>query len=144
MSRVKKQILRLIISLTLCMSMMLVPVSAANINDNAVQPCYTHTESIILSISFDKNNVVYCGLSVNLYSSGTGTSGIMTLYDSNGAVLQRWPVSDYESPIAVEHTYQGEYGERYTVTYSGYVYGTGMVMPDQVELSITDTCVDVN
>ena len=123
--------------------MMQIPVYAANVNDSIVQPCYNHTQNALLVISFDKNNVVYCSLSVDLYSTGTGTSGVMKLYDSNGAILKQWPISDYESPIISEFTYQGTYGERYTLTYSGYVYGTGMIAPDRIELSITDTCVDV-
>lgn len=140
----KRGFVKTVVAIILAMCMMQVPLYAANVDNSIVQPCYNHTQNALLMISFDKNNVVYCALAVDLYSTGTGTSGIMTLYDSNGAVLQRWPISDYESPIAVEHTYQGEYGERYTVTYSGYVYGTGMIAPDWVELSITDTCVDVN
>jgi len=138
-----KKFTKTLVTVILMLSMMIVPVSAAVIDGNEVQPCYTHTESIFLTINFDKNNVVYCGLFVNLLSTGTGTSGIMTLYDSNGAILQQWPISDYEQPISADFTYSGTYGERYTLTYSGYVYGTGMVVPDRIDMSITDTCVDI-
>lgn len=136
--------MKMLVTIILVMSMMIIPVSAADNSGNEIAPCFNHTESIVLTIGFDKNNVVYCGLAVDLFSTGTGTSGIMTLYDSNGAILQRWPISDYEEPIGVEFTYPGTYGERYTLTYAGYVYGTGMIAPDWVDMSVTDTCVDVN
>jgi len=138
-----RKVIKTIMAITLALSMFVVPVCASDAEGYIVQPRYDHTESATLSIGFDKNNVIYCSLTVETYSTGRGTSGIMTLYDSNGAILQQWPISDYEQPISADFTYQGTYGERYTLTYSGYVYGTGLVMPDQIELSITDTCVDI-
>lgn len=138
-----RKISKTLMTVILVLSMMSVPVQAAGNYDDQVAPCFNHTDSIILTISFDKNNTVYCGLSVILYPTGTGTSGIMTLFDSNGAILRQWPISDYDEPIGVEYTYPGTYGERYTLTYSGYVYCNNMTTPDWVEMAITDTCVDV-
>lgn len=139
----KKVFSKTIIALILAVNMMVIPVYAASGSEFEVQPRYNHTQSISLLISFDKNNTVYCGLVANLYSTGTGTSGIMTLFDSNGAILQQWPISDYDEPIMVEYTYPGTYGERYTLTYTGYVYCNNMTTPDWVELVTTDSCVDV-
>lgn len=139
----RRTISKTLMVFVLVMNMMIIPVHAAGNDDYGVTPCFNHTQSIALTINFDRNNTVYCALSALLLSTGTGTSGIMTLFDSTGAILQQWPVSDYDSPIAVEFTYPGTYGERYTLTYTGYVYGNNMTMPDWVELSITDSCVDV-
>lgn len=139
----RRNISKTLMTFMLIMSMMIIPVHAAENNDYGIAPCFNHTESIALTINFDKNNTVYCALSAMLFPTGTGTSGIMTLFDSTGAILKQWPVSDYDEPIAVEHTYPGTYGERYTVTYTGYIYGNNMTTPDWVEMSITDTCVDV-
>ncbi len=138
----RKGILKTIMACLLAMLMMIVPVFAADAGDVGIQPCYTHTESAALTLVFDKNNVVYCGLSVLTYSTGTGTSGLMKLFNSSGTLLKTWSISDYEEPIGVEHTYQGTYGMTYTLTYGGIVYGNNMSAPDRIDLSITGTCKD--
>lgn len=136
------RILKTIIAVILVMTITIVPVYAADTGDFGIQPYYTHTESVALTIGFDKNNVVYCGLSVFTYSTGTGTSGLMKLFDSTGTCLEIWSVSDYVEPIMAENTYQGEYGEKYTVTYGGYVYSNNMTAPDRIDLSASGTCKD--
>ena len=142
MLQMKRNLLKVITVVVLVLSIMIVPVCAADANDSGIQPYYTHTQVISLTIGFDKNNVVYCGLAANLYSTGTGTSGLMKLFDSSATLLKTWAVSDYEEPIGVENTYQGTYGETYTVTYGGYVYGNNMTAPDRIDLSVSDRCVD--
>ncbi len=141
-TEMKNGILKTILACLLAMSMMIVPVFAADASNIGIQPCYAHTHDIVLTMGFDKNNVVYCGLAVDLYSTGTGTSGLMKLFNSSGTLLKTWSISDYEEPIGVEHTYQGTYGTTYTVTYGGYVYGNNMTAPDRVDLSVTGTCKD--
>ncbi len=140
----KKSIMKMFMAIVLAVNIMILPVCAADSAGSSIQPYYAHTQSATLSIGFDMDNVIYCSLVVVPYSTGTGTSGLMKLYDSSGALLATWSISDYESPIAAEHTYQGKYGERYTVTYGGYVYGNNMTAPDRIDLSITDSCVDYN
>lgn len=142
MMQMKRNFLKVVTVVVLVLSIMIVPVCAADANDSSIQPYYTHTQLIRLSIGFDTNNVVYCSLIANLYSTGTGTSGLMKLFDSSATLLQTWSVSDYEEPIGVEHTYQGTYGETYTLTYGGYVYGNNMTVPDRIDLSVSDRCVD--
>ncbi len=137
----RKKIYKIVVFTLLVINMMILPTSAANYNDFGIAPCYNHTQSAILSIGFDDNFTVYCSLSVLPYPTGTGTSGIMRLHDSTGAIIAEWPVSDYVEPIDVEFTYPGTYGETYILTYQGYVYGNNMTAPDWIDISITDSCV---
>lgn len=127
--------------MVLAFSMMAVPVMAAG-EEHIPTPYYNNVSSVSLTIGFDKKNVVYCGLVVSPYSHGSGVSGLMKLYNSKGKCLEIWPVSDYERPIGVENTYQGEYGETYTVTFEGYAYSNNGTAADRLELSVTAKCED--
>ena len=144
--RVRRKILKTLFVLQLVMSMTLLPVSATGqeMMIYNMQPRYNNIGSVALTIGFDTNNVVYCGLVSDMFNHGSGISGIMKLFDSNGTCLAVWSVSDYERPIGVEHTYQGVYGETYTCTFFGYAYSNNQTPPDELELSITGTCVDAD
>lgn len=123
----------------LAMIMMTIPVCA----EEAISPYFNNVSMASVGISFDMNNVVYCTLSIAPYSHCSGVSGLMRLYDSDGVCLEIWSVSDYERPIGVENTYQGVYGEEYTVTFTGYAYSNNGTVADRLELSVTDVCEDV-
>lgn len=138
----KSKLFKTIISIFMVMSMMAVPVSAARGDDMVIQPYYSNISSAQIYITFDMSNVVYCGLSLTEYAHGSGVSGIMKLFNSNGNCIAAWSVSDYESPYAVENTYQGVYGETYTVTFEGYAYSNNQTAPDRLELSVTARCED--
>lgn len=131
---------RTAVAVILAMIMMAMPVCAEG--ENTPSLYFNNTSSAIISIDFDMNNVVYCGLLVTLYSHGSGVSGMMKLYDSAGTCLDMWYISDYVEPIGCENTYQGKYGETYTVTFEGYVYGKKNLPADRLELSVTGTCKD--
>ena len=138
----KSKLLKTIISLFMIMSMMTVPVSAARGDGMGIQPYYNNVSSAQICITFDMNNVVYCGLSLTPYTHGSGVSGMMKLFNSNGTCIAAWAVSDYDSPFIVENTYQGVYGETYTVTFEGYAYSNNQTAPDRLELSVTARCED--
>lgn len=119
------------------------PICAANNSisvENSISPRFNNIINASLSISFSQSNVVSCSIGVNPNSNGTGISGIMKLFDSDGICLAVWSVSDYEGIIFQEFSYQGVYGETYTATFEGYAYGINGTQPDRLELSITDTC----
>ena len=128
----------LAVFMTLCMAC--TPVCA--FNGITIQPYYNNVSSARLMIGFDMNNVVYCTLNLTPYTHGSGVSGMMKLFNSNGNCIAAWAVSDYNSPFIVENTYQGVYGETYTVTFEGYAYSNNQTAPDRLELSVTDTCID--
>ena len=90
------------------------------------------------------NNVAYCGISVAPLLHGSGVSGLMKIFDSDGVCLEIWSVSDYVDPIMQEFTYQCEYGETYTVTFAGYAYSNNGTAADRLELSVSNTCIDRN
>lgn len=121
-------------------------ISAAGDDDTiySIQPRYNNIGSAALTIGFDSNNVVYCCISVTPFNHGSGVSGIMKLFDSTGTCLAVWSVSDYERPIMAENTYQGVYGETYTCTFFGYAYSNNQTPPDELDMSVTDTCVDAD
>ena len=130
-----------IVAVLLAMVMSVLPVCASdNVSICAVEPRFNHAATVDLAISFDTNNVVHGTLLVVPYESAAGVSGMMKLYDANGTVLANWSVSDYDSPFAVENTYQGQYGATYTLYFKGYVYGTGYTPADSIELQVTGTC----
>lgn len=139
----KKRITKTLLCLLLVISMLIVPVSAMG-TDVSVQPRYNNVSVAVLSLNFDLDNTVYCGLSVVPYAQCSGVSGIMKLFDSTGTCLAVWSVSDYEHPIMAENTYQGVYGETYTCTFFGYAYSNNQTPPDELELSVTSTCVDAD
>lgn len=136
----KKIIFKTILPVFMTLFMVSMPVNAAN--GMTIQPYYNNVSSAQLIIGFDMNNVVYCTLSLTEYPHGSGVSGIMKLFNSNGTCIAAWSVSDYDSPYAVEHTYQGVYGETYTVTFEGYAYSNNQTAPDRLELSVTARCED--
>lgn len=144
--RKKRCFITKVITLVLILAMSCIPVSAASapnaISRSIIQPLFNNLDSVVLTIGFDKDNVVYCGLSVTSISCTSGVSGLMKLYDSAGNCLAIWSVSDYESPIDVENTYQGKDGETYTCTFGGYCYGKTGLVPDRLDLSVTGTCAD--
>lgn len=144
--RIRRNVIRATIGVLLVMVMTTMPICAME-QDNttySVQPRYNHVGSVALTIGFDLNNTVYCGLSVAPYEQCTGVSGIMKLFDSKGTCLAVWSVSDYVRPIMVENTYQGVYGETYTCTFFGYAYSNNQTPPDELDMSVTDTCVDAD
>ena len=92
-----------------------IPVSAAT-------PRFNDISNASLFIEFDGSNTVYKGLSVITYSHGSGVSGLVKIYDSNGTCLQIWSVSDYVKPIGAEFSYPRVKGETYTATFAEYAY----------------------
>ena len=105
-------------------------------------PCFNNIGSALLTIGFDMNNMVYCGFLISPYENCSGFSGVMKLYDSSGTRLKSWAIVDYEEPYSVENTYQGVYGETYTVTFQGYAYNNAGGMYDELDMAVTDTCID--
>ena len=142
--KVRRSIAKTIFAMMLVMTMTVLPVCAAGqaVTANSIQPYFNNIGSAALTIGFDTNNVVYCGLVVDPFNHGSGVSGIMKLFDSSGTCLAVWSVSDYERPIGVENTYQGVYGETYTCTFFGYAYSNNQTPPDELDMSVTDTCID--
>ena len=128
----KKRILK-VLSLVLVMVMFTIPVSAAT-------PRFNNIGDAALLIDFDSNFTVYIGFTVAAYSHGSGVSGLVKLFDSEGTCLEIWSVSDYEKPISQEFTYPGIEGETYTATFAGYAYSNNGTPADRLELEITATC----
>lgn len=128
----KKRILK-VLAVVLSMILFTIPVSAAT-------PRFNNINNAALFIDFDSNYTVYIGLSVATYSHGSGVSGLVKLFDSEGTCLQIWSVSDYEKPIGAEFTYPGVEGETYTATFAGYAYSNNGTAADRLELEITATC----
>lgn len=128
---------KIMVAIVMAMIIMTIPVCAEGVNGNAR---YNNINTVSLTIDFDSNRTVYCTLLVDTQVHGTGISGLVKLFDSDGVCLAVWPVSDYEQPIFAEFTYQGVRGETYTATFGGYAYGTTDASPDRVDLSATGTC----
>ncbi|MBQ5676431.1 MAG: hypothetical protein IIV45_15420 [Lachnospiraceae bacterium] len=140
------KVLNKAITLFLIIAMTVLPVCAGGdgASSTAVQPRYNNIGSVVLSLEFDMNNVAYCGISVTPFQHGSGISGLMKIFDSDGVCLKIWSVSDYVDPIMQEFTYQCEYGETYTVTFAGYAYSNNGTAADRLELSVSNTCIDRN
>ena len=128
----KKRILK-VLTLVLVMVMFTIPVSAAT-------PRFNNVSNAALFMDFDSNYTVYVGLSVATYTHGSGVSGLVKLFDSEGTCLAIWPVSDYEKPIGAEFTYPGVKGETYTATFAGHAYSNNGTASDRLELEYTATC----
>ena len=128
----KKHILKFL-TVALVMAMFAIPVSAAT-------PRFNNVSEAVLFMDFDRNYTVYIGLSVDTYSYGSGVSGLVKLFDSEGTCLAIWSVSDYEKPIGVEFSYPGVRGETYTATFAGYAYSNNGTPADRLELEITAVC----
>lgn len=128
----KKKILK-VLAVVLVMVMFTIPVSAAT-------PRFNNISNASLLIGFDSSYTVYIGLSVVTYSHGSGVSGLVKLFDSDGTCLQIWSVSDYVQPIGAEFTYPGIKGETYTATFAGYAYSNNNTAADRLELECTATC----
>ncbi len=128
----KKCILKAL-TVVLVMVMFTLPVSAAT-------PRFNSVSNATLIIDFDRDYNVYVGLSVATYTHGSGVSGLVKLFDSEGTCLAIWPVSDYEKPIGAEFTYPGVEGETYTATFAGHAYSNNGTPSDRLELEITATC----
>ena len=128
----KKRILKLL-TVIMVMVMFTIPVSAAT-------PRFNNINNASLFMAFDSNYTVYVGLSVAAYSHGSGVSGLVKLFDSEGTCLAIWPVSDYEKPLGAEFTYPGVRGETYTATFAGYAYSNNGTPADRLELEYTATC----
>ena len=128
----KKRILK-VLTVVLAMVLFTIPVSA-------VTPRFNNVSAALLLMDFDSNYTVYVGLSVATYTHGSGVSGLVKLYDSDGVCLEIWPVSDYEKPISAEFTYPGVKGETYTATFTGYAYSNNGTAADRLELEYTATC----
>ena len=122
-----------VLAVVLAMILFTIPVSAAT-------PRFNNINNATLIIDFDSNYTVYVGLSVATYSHGSGVSGLVKLFDSEGTCLAIWSVSDYEKPIGAEFTYPGVRGETYTATFAGYAYSNNGTAADRLELEITATC----
>lgn len=129
---------KVVVATLLAMIMMAIPVCA----EEAITPYFNNVGYAAVTIGFDTNNVVYCGLVLTPYSHCSGVSGLMRLYDSDDTCLKIWSVSDYDSPFGVENTYQGVYGEEYTVTFTGYAYSNNGTVADRLELSVSAVCED--
>ena len=128
----KKNIIR-ILSIIMAISMMTISVSAAT-------PRFSNVSNVSLMLDYDSDYVVYVGLSVVPYSHGSGVSGLMKLFDSSGTCVAIWSVSDYDKPIGVEFTYQGERRETYTAQFHGYAYSNNGTAADRIEIENTITC----
>ena len=128
----KKHILKLL-TVVLAMVMFTIPVSAAT-------PRFNNIGSASLLMAFDTNYTVYVGLDISAYSHGSGVSGLVKLFDSEGTCLAIWPVSDYEKPLGAEFTYPGVRGETYTATFAGYAYSNNGTAADRLELEISAVC----
>ncbi|MBR4059105.1 MAG: hypothetical protein IKK03_04615 [Lachnospiraceae bacterium] len=128
----KKHILKLL-TVVLAMVMFTIPVSAAT-------PRFNNIGSASLLMAFDTNYTVYVGLDISAYSHGSGVSGLVKLFDSEGTCLAIWSVSDYEKPIGAEFTYPGVRGETYTATFAGYAYSNNGTPADRLELEISAVC----
>ena len=128
----KKHMLKFL-TIVLAMVMLTIPVSAAT-------PRFNNVSEATLFIDFDRNYTVYIGLAVDTYTHGSGVSGLVKLFDSEGTCLAIWPVSDYEKPIGAEFTYPGIEGETYTATFAGHAYSNNGTPSDRLELEITATC----
>ena len=128
----KKSILKAL-AVVLAMILFTIPVSAAT-------PRFNNINNATLLIDFDRDYTVYIGLSVAAYSHGSGVSGLVKLFDSEGTCLEIWSVSDYEKPIGAEFSYPGVLGETYTATFTGYAYSNNGTPADRLELEITGTC----
>lgn len=128
----KKYILK-ILTIVLAMVMFTIPVSA-------VTPRFNNVSEGVLFMDFDSNYTVYIGLAVDTYDHGSGVSGLVKLFDSEGTCLEIWSVSDYEKPIGAEFSYPGVKGETYTATFAGYAYSNNGTPADRLELEITGTC----
>lgn len=122
-----------VLAVILAMVMFTIPVSAAT-------PRFNNVSGATLLMGFDGNYTVYVGLSVDTYSHGSGVSGLIKLFDSEGTCLEIWSVSDYQKPISVEFSYPGVKGETYTATFAGYAYSNNGTAADRLELEITETC----
>ena len=128
----KKRVFK-VLAVVLTMVMFTIPVSAAT-------PRFNNIGEAALFMDFDRNYTVYVGLSIATYGHGSGVSGLVKLFDSEGTCLQIWSVSDYEKPIGAEFTYPGVKGETYTATFAGYAYSNNGTPADRLELEITETC----
>ena len=128
----KKRILK-VLTVVFVMVMFTIPVSAAT-------PRFNNISTASLLMGFDTNYTVYVGLDVSAYSHGSGVSGLVKLFDSEGTCLAIWSVSDYEKPIGAEFTYPGVRGETYTATFAGYAYSNNGTPADRLELEYTATC----
>ena len=78
----KKHILK-VLAVILTMVMFTIPVSAA-------MPRFNNIGDASLFMGFDSNYTVYVGLAVDTYSHGSGVSGLIKLYDSDGTCLEIW------------------------------------------------------
>ena len=128
----KKHMLKFL-AIVLAMVMLTIPVSAAT-------PRFNNVSEATLIIDFDSNYTVYIGLSVDTYTHGSGVSGLVKLFDSEGTCLAIWSVSDYEKPIGAEFTYPGVEGETYTATFAGHAYSNNGTASDRLELEISAVC----
>ena len=128
----KKRILK-VLTVVLVMLMFTIPVSAAT-------PRFNNIGAASLLMDFDTNYTVYVGLNISTYGHGSGVSGLVKLFDSEGTCLAIWSVSDYEKPISAEFTYPGVRGETYTATFAGYAYSNNGTPADRLELEYTATC----
>ena len=128
----KKRILK-VLTVVLVMVMFTIPVSAAT-------PRFNNVSSAKLLMDFDSNYTVYVGLSIAAYTHGSGVSGLVKLFDSEGTCLAIWSVSDYEKPLGAEFTYPGIEGETYTATFAGYAYSNNGTAADRLELEYTAVC----
>lgn len=142
MSFVKKILKNTIVVLMVLMISAVPALAADNESSSMIQPRYNNVGSATITLGFDGNNVAYCSISVTPYNHGSGISGVMKLFNSDGDCIAIWSVSDYERPIAAEFTHQCTYGETYTLTFEGYAYSNNQTAADRLELSTTNTCVN--
>ena len=128
----RKHIIKFL-ALVMAVSMMTVSVSAAT-------PRFNNVSNVSLFLDYDNDYKVYVGLSVMTYSHGSGVSGLMKLFDSDGTCVEIWSVSDYDKPIGVEFIYQGVKDETYTAQFHGYAYSNNGTAADRIEIENSITC----
>ena len=149
----KKKLVKTLLAMILAIQFGVLPVAAADnlvtqnsvtqvLTVNGITPYYNNVSAATLTIGFDMNNTVYCGFVIVPYDNCSGFSGVMKLYDSSGTRLKSWAITDYDRPYSVENTYQGVYGETYTVTFQGYAYNNAGGMYDDLYLEVTGHCID--
>lgn len=139
----KKKLLKIMVATVLSFVLSALPVCASgDYVVRSIEPRYNNIGGVTFGLGFDDNNVVYITLSVAPYSHGSGVSGVIKLFDSDGNCLDVWSVSDYVDPIFAEVTYQGEYGETYTATFGGYAYSNNGTPADRLDFTMTRTNED--
>lgn len=106
---------------------------------NAVQPRYSDTSSVSLSLKYS-GTTAYCQVTVNCTSDITGiTNGSLVLRSSKGNVVKSWTnLTSNSNTLSVFKTVSGlTSGETYTLNFSAKVNST---KTEVISSSISKTC----